>query len=49
MVPTFTRSRCGFTMLPLILFLFVIVGLLSAGYMMLGPKVQLCLPLLGAD
>lgn len=38
---TFLKSRYGFTMLPLILFMFVIVGLLSAGYMMLGPKVQL--------
>lgn len=28
-------------MMPLILFMFVIVGLISAGYMMLGPKVQL--------
>jgi hypothetical protein len=37
----FLTSRHGFTMLPLILFMFVIVGLLSAGYMMLGPKVQL--------
>ncbi len=37
----FLKSRYGFTMLPLILFLFVIVGLISAGYMMLGPKVQL--------
>lgn len=37
----FPKSRHGFTMLPLILFMFVIVGLISAGYMMLGPKVQL--------
>lgn len=36
-----TTNIYGFTMLPLILFMFVIVGLLSAGYMMLGPKVQL--------
>lgn len=31
----------GLTMLPLIMFMFVIVGLVSAGYMMLAPKVQL--------
>ncbi len=37
----FYRLQHGFTMLPLILFLFVIVGLISAGYMMLGSKVQL--------
>ncbi len=37
----FLKSRYGLTMLPLILFLFVVVGLISAGYMMLGPKVQL--------
>ena len=37
----FIHKTYGFTMLPLILFMFVIVGLLSAGYMMLGPKVQL--------
>ncbi len=35
------RAQYGFTMLPLILFMFVIVGLISAGYLMLGPKVQL--------
>jgi hypothetical protein len=34
-------KQSGFTMLPLILFLFVVVGLVSAGVMMLGPKVQL--------
>jgi len=38
---SFPKSRHGFTMLPLILFMFVIVGLISAGYLMLGPKVQL--------
>jgi hypothetical protein len=37
----FSKSRYGFTMLPLVMFMFVIVGLISAGYMMLGPKVQL--------
>jgi hypothetical protein len=37
----FPKLQNGFTMMPLILFMFVIVGLISAGYMMLGPKVQL--------
>ncbi|MDD2272721.1 MAG: LamG domain-containing protein [Desulfuromonadaceae bacterium] len=34
-------TQSGFTMLPLILFMFVIIGLVSAGVMMLGPKAQL--------
>lgn len=37
----FIRSSQGFTMLPLILFLFVIVGLVSAGMLLVGPRVQL--------
>lgn len=37
----FIRSCHGFTMLPLILFMFIIVGLVSAGMLLVGPKVQL--------
>ena len=37
----FARSRRGFTMMPLILFMFVIVGLVSAGMLLVGPRMQL--------
>lgn len=37
----FARSRRGFTMLPMILFMFVIVGLVSAGMLLVGPRVEL--------
>lgn len=38
---SFLRKQSGFTMLPLILFMFIIVGLVSAGMLLVGPKMQL--------
>ncbi len=36
----YLRRQAGFAMLPIILAMFIIVGLISAGVMMLGPSVQ---------